>query len=70
MLARAGMPLRVVFGRREDNACSGRVVFPGSGIEASLAAHAATAVDLPPLSPGAHEFTCGMGMLRGKLVVR
>ena len=65
VLARAGMPLRIVFDRREDNACSERVVFPGTGVEASLAAHASTAVDLPPLSPGVHEFTCGMGMLHG-----
>jgi P-type Cu+ transporter len=69
VLAAAGVPLRIVFDRREDAACSGRVVFPGTGVEASLAAHASTAVDLPPLSPGAHEFTCGMGMLHGTVEV-
>ncbi len=69
VLARAGAPLRIVFDRREDGPCSERVVFPGTGIEASLAPHASTAVDLPPLSPGAHEFTCGMGMLHGTVEV-
>ena len=69
VLAAAGVPLRIVFDRREDNACSERVVFPGTGVEASLAAHASTAVDLPPLAPGAHEFTCGMGMLHGTVEV-
>jgi P-type Cu+ transporter len=67
VLARAGAPLRVIFDRREDNPCSGQVVFPGSGLQADLAAYARTAVDLPPLSPGVHEFTCGMGMLHGTI---
>jgi len=26
-------------------------------------------VDLGPLAPGTYDFTCGMGMLHGKLVV-
>jgi Cu+-exporting ATPase len=69
VLAAAGAPLRVVFDRREDNPCSGQVVFPGAGVQADLAAYGRTAVDLPPLAPGAHEFTCGMGMLHGTVEV-
>lgn len=67
VLAQAGAPLRIIFDRREDNPCSQRMVFPGAGVQADLAAYASTAVDLPPLSPGVHEFTCGMGMLHGTI---
>ena len=69
VLARAGAPLRIVFDRREDGPCSERVAFPGTRVEASLAAHASSAVDLPPLSAGVHEFTCGTGMLHGTVEV-
>ena len=66
----AGRPARLVFDRREDASCSEEVVVPDLGIRRFLPAHQRTTVDLPALSAGEHEFTCGMGMLRGKLVVR
>jgi plastocyanin domain-containing protein len=28
-----------------------------------------TAIELEPLSPGQYDFTCGMSMLHGKLIV-
>ncbi len=69
VLARAGQPLRLVFDRREDGACSDRVVFPGAGVEADLAAYGRTAVTLPVLPPGSHDFGCGMGMLHGTVEI-
>jgi P-type Cu+ transporter len=69
VLARAGTVLRLEFDRREEGACSERVVFPGVGVEADLAAHRRTVVDLPPLAAGRYDFTCGMGMLHGVIEV-
>ena len=66
---RAGKPARLVFDRREDSSCSEEVVIPELGIRQFLPAHQRTGVDLPPPRPGTYEFTCGMGMLRGTLVV-
>jgi plastocyanin domain-containing protein len=66
---RAGSPARLVFDRREDSSCSEEVVIPELGIRRFLPAHQRTGVDLPPVRAGAYEFTCGMGMLRGSLVV-
>jgi plastocyanin domain-containing protein len=66
---RAGEPARLVFDRREDSSCSEEVVIPELGIRRFLPAHQRTGVDLPPARAGAYEFTCGMGMLRGRLVV-
>jgi plastocyanin domain-containing protein len=66
---RAGQPARLVFDRREDSSCSEEVVIPELGIRRFLPAHQRTGVDLPAARPGEYEFTCGMGMLRGQLVV-
>ena len=69
MVARPGLPLRLVFDRRDEGACSDRVVFAGTGVEADLTPHGRTTVGLPALPPGSHEFTCGMGMLHGSVEV-
>jgi plastocyanin domain-containing protein len=66
---RAGTPARLVFDRREDSGCSEEVVIAGLGIRRFLPAHQRTGIDLPAPRPGTYEFTCGMGMLRGTLVV-
>ena len=66
---RAGKPARLVFDRRADSSCSEELVIPDLGIRQFLPAHQRTGVDLPSPPAGTHEFTCGMGMLRGTLVV-
>jgi plastocyanin domain-containing protein len=66
---RAGRPSRLVFDRREDSSCSEEVLIPDFGIRRFLPAHQRTGIDLPPVRPGTYEFICGMGMLRGSLVV-
>ena len=69
LLAGAGVPLRISFDRRDEGACSERVVIPDAGVEATLPAHEVTTVEVPALGPGAHEFRCGMGMLHGTIEV-
>jgi plastocyanin domain-containing protein len=66
---RAGKPARLVFDRREESSCSEEVLIPDFGIRRFLPAHQRTSVDLPAARAGTYEFTCGMGMLRGRLVV-
>lgn len=69
VLAQAGVPLRITFDRHDEGACSERVVFAGAGVEATLAAHETTTVDLPSLGAGSHDFHCGMDMLHGTIEV-
>jgi plastocyanin domain-containing protein len=66
---RRDAPVRLVFDRRETNSCSEELVIGSLGVRKFLMPFEKTAVDLPPLSPGTYDFTCGMGMLHGKLVV-
>ncbi|MFQ6171311.1 heavy metal translocating P-type ATPase [Oryzobacter sp. R7] len=65
----AGLPVRVLFDRQESGDCSSRVVFPDLGVNRTLPAYETTAVDLPPATPGELAFTCGMNMIRGRLLV-
>ena len=66
---RAGKPARLVFDRREDSSCSEEVLIPDFGIRRFLPAHQRTSIDLPAARAGAYDFMCGMGMLRGRLLV-
>lgn len=64
-----GTPVRLVFDRRETSGCSEEVVIPDFHVRRYLPAHEKTAVELTPREAGTYEFTCGMGMLRGRITV-
>jgi Cu+-exporting ATPase len=66
---RTGMPVRLLFERRESGDCSSRVVMPDFGINQALPANTVTAVDLVPQTAGEFGFACGMNMLHGRLQV-
>jgi|SRR5581483_899768 len=69
LYAEAGVPLRIIFRREESAPCSEQVVFPAFGKSATLPRGRSVVIELPPAEPGEYEFTCGMGMLHGTLVV-
>lgn len=64
-----GTPVRLIFDRQETSSCSEEVVIPDFGIRKFLPAHKQTSVEFTPEEAGSYEFTCGMGMLRGRLTV-
>ena len=66
---RVGEPLRIVFTREETASCSEHVVFPAFGKSAMLPPFEDVMLELVPEHAGEYEFTCQMGMLRGRLVV-
>lgn len=65
-----GRPVRLVFRREETAACSEMVLFPDFDRSAKLPEGEEVPVEFVPEEPGEYEFSCQMGMLRGKLVVR
>jgi plastocyanin domain-containing protein len=67
--AKQGMPLRLVFDRQETSSCSEEVVLGDFGVRRFLPAFEKTVVELTPREPGRFDFSCGMGMLHGTLVV-
>ena len=65
-----GRPVRLNFYRDEMSSCSEQVVLGDFGIARDLAAHQTTPVEFTPRTAGEFTFTCGMNMMRGRLVVR
>ncbi|MFQ5689990.1 MAG: cupredoxin domain-containing protein [Gemmatimonadota bacterium] len=68
IVAEAGRPVRLHFNRQETAACSEMVVFPDFDISRTLPAGETVTIDLVPPEPGEYEFSCQMGMIRGRLV--
>jgi plastocyanin domain-containing protein len=68
--AEAGRPVRLNFTRRESTPCGEEVVLPEFGRRAHLPEGRTVAIEVTPQAPGEYEFTCGMNMYKGKLIVR
>jgi plastocyanin domain-containing protein len=64
-----GKPVRLTFRREETAACSEMVIFGDFGKSARLPTGQSVPVEFLPERPGEYEFTCQMGMIRGKLIV-
>lgn len=69
IVVQRGRPVRLDFYRDETSSCSDTVVFGDFGIARPLPAYQATPVEFTPEESGEFTFTCGMNMLRGKLIV-
>lgn len=67
---RRGQPVQLRFYRDETTSCSEELLMPDFHVRRELPAYQTTTVDLLPQQAGRFEFTCGMHMLRGSLVVK
>lgn len=66
---KAGTPVRLTFRREETSPCSATVVFDAFDKHAELPEGEPVAIEMLPTVPGEYRFTCGMGMLQGRLLV-
>lgn len=64
------IPVRLNFYRNETADCSDTIVFNEFNISKALPAFKTTAIEFLPKKEGEYDFTCGMGMIRGKVIVR
>src|SRR5438874_3834290 len=69
LVVKRGQPVRIEFDRQETLSCSDTVVFGDFGISRPLPAFRTTPVEFTPEKAGSYEFTCGMNMLHGRLIV-
>ena len=67
---RRGQPVQLNFYRDETTSCSEELLMPDFHVRRDLPAYQTTTVALLPQQAGRFEFTCGMHMLRGTLVVK
>ena len=70
IVVKAGAPVRLDFYRDETASCSEQVIFGDFGIARDLPAFKTTSIEFTPDKTGEFTFTCGMNMLRGKLIVQ
>jgi plastocyanin domain-containing protein len=69
IVVKRGLPVELDFYRDETSNCTERVVFGDFGISRTLPAFETTPVRFTPERAGEFTFTCGMNMVRGKLIV-
>jgi plastocyanin domain-containing protein len=69
LVVNAGQPVRLDFLRQETASCSEMVLFPDFDRSAKLPPGEVVPIEFTPETPGEYEFTCQMGMFRGKLIV-
>jgi len=69
IVVKQGAPVKLDFYRDETASCSEEIVFGDFGIARHLPAFKTTTIEFTPEKPGEFTFTCGMNMMRGKLVV-
>ena len=67
---RRGVRARVTFIRRIEETCAKAIAIPEYNIRRDLPLNEPVVVEFSPTKSGEFNFTCGMGMLRGTLVVQ
>ncbi len=67
---RRGIPARITFLRTTDATCAKEVVIVNYGINKNLPLNRPVVVSFTPRKAGEFGFTCGMNMMRGKLIVQ
>ena len=66
----AGRTVKLAFSRPDAQNCGGTVQFPAIGLTKTLPPGQVTLVEFIAPKSGSLAFTCGMGMMRGALVIR
>lgn len=69
IVVEAGKPVRLNFVRQESASCSEMVLLPAFNKSAMLPEGQTVAVEFLPRDRGEFDFSCQMGMFRGKLIV-
>ena len=70
IVVKKGIPVRLNFYRDETADCSEIIVFGEWDIRKPLPAFKTTPIEFTPQKEGEYKFSCGMGMLKGRLIVR
>lgn len=67
---RRGVPARVTFIRQIEETCGKAIAIPEYNIRHDLPLNERVLVEFTPTKAGEFKFSCGMGMLRGTLIVQ
>lgn len=70
LIFEAGKPIKLNFIREETAVCTEEVVFSDFNKRATLTPFKTVPIELKIEKPGEYGFQCGMGMVKGKLIVQ
>ena len=70
LIFEVGKPIKLNFRREETASCTEEVIFSDFNKKAVLTPFKTIPIELQADEPGEYEFRCGMGMIRGKLIVK
>ncbi|MFZ0456060.1 MAG: cupredoxin domain-containing protein [Ignavibacteriaceae bacterium] len=70
LIFEAGKPIKLNFFREETSSCTEEVVFSDFNKRETLTPFKTIPVELTIDRPGEYGFQCGMGMVKGKLIVQ
>lgn len=70
IMVEEGSPLTLIFKRPKNEGCGNKVVFPSLNITKDLPVGKNVTIKFTPDQTGEISFTCGMGMMKGKIVVQ
>lgn len=70
LIFEAGKPIKLNFIREETASCTEEVVFSDFNKRETLTPYKSIPVELKIDKPGEYGFQCGMGMVKGKLIVQ
>lgn len=69
IIVQNGKPIKFEFLRQESAPCSEMVIFPDFQTTLTLPMGQKVTIELPPLRAGIYNFTCQMGVYKGKVIV-
>lgn len=67
---KAGVPAKLVFNRSNESMCLAEVKSADLKFDKQLPMNTDVTVKITPQTAGEYNFTCGMGMFHGKVVVK
>ncbi|CAN5838574.1 hypothetical protein BH20ACI4_BH20ACI4_23500 [soil metagenome] len=65
-----GQPLKLAFVRIDDENCGNEIVFKDLNIKKKLPVGEVVTIDIPTEKSGEINFTCGMNMMKGKIIIQ
>ena len=70
VVLKQGVPARIVFERDDPSGCFNEVVFPDFGVHEVLPVGTPHPIDIDTSTPGEYQYSCGMNMFHGKVVIK
>ncbi len=65
-----GVPAKIVFDRKDPSGCFNEVIFPDFGVHEVLPVGEQHSVDIATGTAGEYQYTCGMNMFHGKVIIK